>query len=185
MAQDVQPRAVPWQPDGLPTVTAVDDVAGWRYVVLEEIVDAVAVLRRWRWPLADERGHLVWPAETQEDATAVPVELLQAQLYTPNGLQRTPRVGDTFAVVSDTAARWPARTLDLRTVLAGSVVDVSAEARLAARLAYQGSLAAVRPTPGGLAAAVDVQVEQARRLPAPRLTVGPSPERTPARRAAR
>jgi hypothetical protein len=169
---------VPWQPAGLPAAAVPAEVDGWRYVVVEEIVDAVAVLRRWRWPLADERGHLVWPAETQEDATTVPVALLQAQLYTPNGIQRAPRVGDAFAVVAPTAAaRWPARTRDLRTVLAGSVFDVSAEARIAARLAYHGSLAAVRPAPGDLGTARGLAAENRDDLRAPGLTLAAPPRR--------
>lgn len=99
---------VPWQPEGLPAAREVGD---WRYVVVEELIDGLALLRRCSWPFADERGHLVWPDEAA-DATTATVILLQAQLYTPNGLRRDPRIGDTFAVVADRAGSWPDHTED-------------------------------------------------------------------------
>jgi hypothetical protein len=142
-------------------------------VVLEEIIDDVALLRRWGWPLADERGHLVWPHVEQQDCTTAPVSVLREQLYGPSGLRRDPRIGDPFAVIAETAAGpWPARTRNLRPLLKGRVFDVSAEARLAARLAYHGSLAAVLPSP-------QPSTDEGRTTPAPRrfrapeLTVAP------------
>jgi hypothetical protein len=51
--------AVPWAPEDLPI--AADEVGGWSYVVVEEIVDDVAVLRRWSWPVVDPLGRLLWP----------------------------------------------------------------------------------------------------------------------------
>jgi len=139
----------PWHVLGLPPARSAAQVVGWRYVVLEEMIDDVALLRRWRWPVADELGHLFWADVAQQDCTTTPVGVLRDQLYGPSGLRRAPRIGDTFAVIADTAARrWPPSTRNLRPLLSGRVFDVSAEARLAARLAYQGSLAAVLPAPG-------------------------------------
>lgn len=173
MARAPVVRRPPWHVLGLPRARSAAEVAGWRYVVLEEIIDEVALLRRWAWPLADERGHLVWPHADQQDCTTTPVSVLREQLYGPSGLRRDPRIGDTFAVIAETAAGpWPARTRNLRPLLKGRVFDVSAEARLAARLAYHGSLAAVLPSPqpstdeGRTSAAP-------RRFRAPELTVAP------------
>jgi hypothetical protein len=150
-------------------------------VVLEEIVDEVALLRRWRWPLADERGHLIWADQEQLDSAAVPVSALLEQLYKPSKLQRDPRIGDTFAVIADTAARrWPSTTKNLGRLLKGRVFDVSAEARMASRLAYQGSLAAVLPSAPGVAEEGEGRAARPRRLRAPEVTVVPAapPPRT-------
>jgi hypothetical protein len=70
---------------------------------------------------------------------------MRLQLYRPNGLQRRPRPGDTFAVRLTAVAGWgkDAPTEDLTDLLPGAVYDVSADAREAAKLAYQGSSAAV------------------------------------------
>lgn len=175
MIREAEHQGVPWHVDGLPVVTEAADVKGWRYVVVEEIVDAVAVLRRWRWPSADELGHLVWLDDVQEDATTVPVEVLRTQLYTPNALERDPRVGDTFAMVADTApTHWPRRTRNLGRVFSGRVFDVSAEARLAARLAYQGSLAAIAPAEQMTTGTDIVDDGRPRRFAAPELTVAAS-----------
>ena len=179
----------PWQVLGLPRARSAAQVQGWRYVVLEEIVDDVALLRRWSWPLADEHGHLVWPQEHQQDATTITLSLLRNQLYAPNGLQREPRIGDTFAVLpDDTQAtqvgtrRWPVHTRDLARALAGHVFDVSAEARLAARLAYQGSLAAVLPAPlpapSPPAGQSSAPAAPPRRYRAPELRLAPPPGHT-------
>ena len=173
MSHRTDSRWPPWHVAGLPPAETVEDTRGWRYVVVEEIVDHVALLRRWRWPVADPLGHLVWEHEEEQDSTAIPVVRLREQLYTPNGLQREPRVGDTFAVIVDGAVRrWPAQTQTPERVLKGRVFDVSAEARWAARLARQGSVAAVLPPPRtGTDSASPTTT--ARRHAAPELTVTP------------
>jgi hypothetical protein len=139
--------SVPWAPEDLPI--AADDLARWSYVVLEEIVDDIAVLRRWPWPVVDPLGRLLWPdgAEHESNAIAVDVELLTAQLYTPNKIQRQPRCGDTFAVQGDAVHHSHERSPhDLRDVLGShEMYDVSADAREAAKIAYQSSLGAIRP----------------------------------------
>ncbi len=139
--------SVPWAPEDLPIEP--NEFVLWTYVVLEEIVDEVAVLHRWPWPVVDPLGRLQWPggAEHNTDAIAVDVHLLKAQLYTPNGLEREPRCGDTFAVARGAANHSRARRLrDLRDVLGhGTVYDISADAREAARIAYQASVGAIRP----------------------------------------
>ena len=139
--------AVPWAPEDLPI--AADDVGAWGYIVLEEIVDDVALLRRWPWPVVDPLGRLLWPegAEHQSDAAAVDLELLKAQLYSPNRIEREPRCADTFAAPRGANERWRnKRTEDLRDLLGNAdVYDISADAREAAKIAYQSSLGAIRP----------------------------------------
>lgn len=157
---------VPWAPEDLPIKR--NEFALWTYVVLEEIVDGVALLRRWPWPVVDGLGRLVWPdgSEQDTDAIAVNVELLKNQLYTANGLERQPRCGDTFAVARGAAGQSRTRRLrDLRDAFgSGALYDISADAREAAKIAYQASLGAIRPAknpaPGAIRA---VQDELARR----------------------
>jgi hypothetical protein len=173
---------VPWAPEDLPI--RIREFEHWTYVVLEEIVDNVALLRRWPWPVVDGRGRLLWPggAEHDTDAIAVDLQLLEVQLYTPNGIERQPRCGDTFAVPRSTANRWRARRLrDLRDALGhGSVYDISADAREAAKIAYQASLGAIRPAEKPDRASISaVEAELARRkrrrLRPLRLGAPPSP----------
>lgn len=146
--------AVPWAPEVLPVSRS--DLASWHYVVLEEIVDGMALLRRWPWPVVDPLGRLLWPDGTEHDTVeaAVDVRMLKAQLYLPNRIARDPRCGDTFAVPPRVGARWGRRVRDVRLLLGASpVFDVSADAREAAKIAYQSSLGAIQP-----AAAVGARV---------------------------
>lgn len=157
--------AVPWAPEVLPV--SRDDLASWNYVVLEEIVDGMALLRRWSWPVVDPLGRLLWPDGTEHDTAeaAVDVRMLKAQLYLPNGIAREPRCGDTFAVPLRVAARWGRRVRDVRLLFgAAPVFDVSADAREAAKIAYQASLGAIQPaTDAGVKVLKDVhRVMQAR-----------------------
>lgn len=139
--------AVAWAPEDLPI--AADKLGSWSYVVLEEIVDEVGLLRRWPWPVVDPLGRLLWPEEAEHecDEVAVDLDLLTEQLYAPNGLERSPRRGDCFAVPRRVAE--PSRDneiRDLRAVLGhGDVYDISADAREAAKIAYQSSIGAIRP----------------------------------------
>lgn len=137
---------VPWAPEALPINR--HELGQWSYVVLEEIVDEIVVLRRWPWPTVDRLGRLVWTGGTEHDTDSitVDVELLKAQLYTANGLQRQPRCGDTFAVprVAGNRAR-SRRVRDLRDVFGtGRLFDISADAREAAKIAYQSSIGAIQ-----------------------------------------
>jgi hypothetical protein len=115
----------------------------WCYVVLEEIVDRTALLLRWPWPLADGKGRLFWPAADQDRVSqaSIPVSVLERQLY-KRRLRRSPRIGDTFAMRMVEGAAWRegATVDDARDLLPDLVLDVSADAREAAKLAYQGSL---------------------------------------------
>lgn len=121
----------------------------WHYVVVEEVVGATIELMRWPWPLADSRGRLFWPPDAEDHVmtAAVPQRLVRLQLYLPNQLLRRPRAGDTFAarISSSAAPGWveDRPVEDLADIFPGPVYDVSAEAREAAKLAYQGASSAV------------------------------------------
>jgi hypothetical protein len=138
---------IPWRPEDLPL--PAEELAGFNYVVLEEIVGSLAVLRRWPWPGVDQNGRLVWldDGEYDSDAAGVGLERLRAQLYTPNQLKRRPRCGDTFAVQgwADSGRHSERDVDDLRALFTGSVYDISADAREAAKLAYHAGLSAVLP----------------------------------------
>ena len=149
---------VAWAPEDL--ALSADELAGLSYVVVEDMVDQLALLRRWPWPRVDPLGRLIWHdgSEYDSDAAAVEVPLLRAQLYTPNGLRRHPRCGDTFAAAGSVEVRWHTVTevTDLRELFSGALYDISADAREAAKIAYQAGLGAVRPP-----RAVDEQVRVA------------------------
>jgi hypothetical protein len=134
-----------WSPEDLPVPT--EELATFSYVVVEEIVGRLVLLRQWAWPAVDQLGRLVWLADSESDscAAAITIDLLRAQLYTPNKLRRRPRCGDTFAVRSLIRAAWEAadEVSDLRNLFTGSVYDVTADAREAADLAYHAALGAV------------------------------------------
>lgn len=139
---------VPWLPESLREwVGEASELRGrWRYVVLEELVGATGLLLRWPWPLVDEKGRLFWPLKEQEQVAdaGVPLSLLEQQLYEPSGLRRRPRIGDTFAVRQSGRGGWGRRGIvrDIRKLFPDLVLDVSADAREAANLAYYGALGA-------------------------------------------
>jgi hypothetical protein len=129
---------------------AAADLGSWSYVVLEEIVDGLALLHRWPWPVVDPLGRLLWPEspEHEGDDGEVDLDLLRVQLYAPNGIVRKPRCGDTFAALlpGDDLSWGGEPVADLRQLLGnGDVYDISADAREAAKIAYQSSLAAIQP----------------------------------------
>ncbi len=141
----------PWRPERLTAVLGEGRVQELRYVVLEELVDHIAVLQAWPWPVVDDEGRLTWPLE---QLTAGPLEIatdvlrLRQQCYRAS-VQRVPRSGDTFAGrVADRAVPREGLVEDLRDVFPDGLYDLSAEAHQAAKLAYQGALAAIGPPQG-------------------------------------
>lgn len=140
---------VPWFPQSLRghAGSAADLRDRWCYVVVEEVLDRTALLQQWPWPLADEQGRLFWPPQDHEAMREATVALstLERRLYRPHRIRRHPRVGVTFAVLGAEGPGWESEALveEVRDLFPGPVLDVSAEARAAARLAYEGSL--VRP----------------------------------------
>ena len=154
---------VPWHPEGLPV--PAEQLAALSYVVLEEVVGSLALLRRWPWPDVDQLGRLIWldDGEYGSGAAAVTIELLRAQLYAPSKIRRRPRCGDTFAGHGAASSVWQAeeQVSDLRDLFTGSWYDISADAREAAKLAYHAGLGAV---PAVEKVDEQVQADQARTL---------------------
>jgi hypothetical protein len=183
MAGRREPVTVPWAPEDLPVASA--RLRAWSYVVLEENVDDVCLLRRWGWPVVDQLGRLTWADDDDERTGSLTIDLLvlRAQLYTPNGIERRPRIGDVFGVERSAGAWTGEHVRDLRRVVGGRVFDVSADARLAAKIAYQAGLSTVRP-PGRedepLMGAVraDLQVRAVSELPRLRVIAPPAGRRT-------
>src|SRR5205085_4074979 len=102
----------------------------------------------------------------------------RAQLYEPNGLQRHPRCGDTFAVPTD-EQQWRARpSRDLREAFGTAVYDISADAREAVKIAYLASLGAVQrvgTADPAARAAVAIMLEQRAPHELPPLRIPPPP----------
>jgi hypothetical protein len=153
----------PWRPDML----AGASTRGLRYVVVDEIFTTLAELSMSPWPVVDARGRLRFPeGETihlEADAERMR-RFLRRHRQPRMGAGRDLRTGDTYGVrvetrplvafleLRDTAPLSPAgrkQTLDPATWdwLRPPVYDVSAEARVAAKLAYYGAL--TEPLPEG------------------------------------
>lgn len=167
----------PWWPTGLQQAVRNPAKLGeqWQYVLVEEVVGAVAELMCWPWPCADQYGRLVWDddAEDRVSVAVVPQRLLSLQLYKSNNLRRRPRPGDTFAARITTVQGWgqDAPVADLATIFPGAVYDVSADAREAAKLAYHGSSAAVFHESQAEGLLLDARAQRERRPRAKRLKV--------------
>ena len=142
-----RPVGLPWAPEDLPVPGEVL-LERWSYIVLEEQVDELVLLRRWPWPVVDQLGRLAWPGAAEHDtgAATIDIDVLRSQLYVPNELWRRPRVGDVFAAehADNGAGRWRNRHVaDLRTLIDGPIYDISADAREAAKIAFQAGLAPI------------------------------------------
>lgn len=153
----------------------------WHYVVVEEVVGATVELMSWPWPLADSRGRLFWAPDAEEHVmtAAVPQRLVRLQLYRPNQLLRRPRAGDTFAArISSSAPGWAEDrpVEDLADIFPGPLYDVSAEAREAAKLAYQGASSAVFDGSQHQDLLAEAQEQREQRPKAKRLKVTPLDE---------
>lgn len=150
----------------------------WHYVLLEEVAGATVELMRWPWPRADGRGRLFWTADAEQQVmtAAVPQRLVRLQLYRPNQLLRRPRAGDTFAArISGPAPGWASdrQVEDLADLFPGPVYDVSADAREAAKLAYQGASSAVFDGSRNESLLAEAQEQRQQRPRARRLQVTP------------
>jgi hypothetical protein len=140
-----------WRPETLVAATqAGEELGDFAYVVVEESVDRLIELLAWPWPEADDRGRLFWPAEKESDykSAVTTRDLLRYQLYRPSRLQRLPRLGDVYAA-SHLGPGWATANLvtDVRQLFDGELYDISADAREAAKLAYQGASAPALTTP--------------------------------------
>jgi hypothetical protein len=152
MRPPAEAEGVPWFPGCVEPFAGTAEAAraGWAYVLVEEVAGSVAELVRWPWPLADQLGHLFWPQDDPDRVVyaSVPVPVLRRCLYEPSDLERIPRAGDTFAAEAG-GSGWAADPEeagvvdDLTLLFPGTVLDISPDAREAAKLAYQGANAAV------------------------------------------
>ena len=182
---------VPWAPESL-TNLGLDGrtlATNWRYVLVEELVGPIALLARWRWPLADGFGSVFWSADTEEpELTAtIPRGLLATQLYEPNQMRRDPRAGDTFAVEGAQRTGWGGRrpVADLRRLMPMRILDISADTHELARLAYLSAAGAVQPSTLAeedeqIRAALSEAAEQRAQHRAPQLEVAAPPAPQPA-----
>jgi hypothetical protein len=140
----------PWTPPGVS-----DDMAkeqGLRYVLVDEIVGDVVTLAVASWPGSDDLGRVRFPDGPACGHLVVHRRELRERLY-EGWLRRDPRVGDAFATVPagavlDELASSGQVLLDehlrLADALPGPVVDLSAEARTVAKLAFYAAVAGVQ-----------------------------------------
>jgi hypothetical protein len=119
------------------------------YIVVDEIVDDVVTLAVHAWPVADAAGRVRFPDLAACRHVAVSLHVLQTQLYR-GWLTRAPRLGDVFgAVLTEGARRRLAVDDDVRwrrglhALLETPVYDLSADARVVAKLAYYAAMAPV------------------------------------------
>jgi hypothetical protein len=132
----------PWVPACLAKEFTADDVGGLVYVVVDEMVGDHVGLTINPWPYADADGRLRFPDRDQAFELALSKEDLAEQLYQPLGLERSPRVGDVFALrLSERGRDLLARGEDVhwrdpvRELMVGRIYDISHEARKVAKLA--------------------------------------------------
>ena len=177
-------NGVVWFPESLREAVHGDDneLSSWSYIIVEELVDAMIVLHRWPWPLADQRGGLFWVEDDgfEHDEAVVALAALVQQLYRPaEQLTRRPRPGDAFAT-RRVGEGWGGESMvsDLRSLLPEAVYDISAEAYEAARLAYQTAVSTVLPSEHDEAVAhiLSDQAAERRSRRAPPLRVAARPQ---------
>jgi hypothetical protein len=144
----------PWAPPCVPP-ELVEQHARLSYVVVDEIVGHTVTLALAPWPGSDERGRVRFPADGSGAPSGHVVlhgRELHERLY-EGWMRRPPRVGDTFAaVLGDVAAARLAESgevvlspeLQLADAFPGDVVDLTAEARNVAKLAFYAAVAGVQ-----------------------------------------
>jgi len=155
MRLDEDPLAVAWFPESMrghvvqrvaegDTAAALAELRdNWRYVLVEEVAGGVAELHSWPWPLVDQTGRLIWPDSGADVETeAVPSDELQQRVYAPD-LMRQPRAGDTFAVRQPARAAHQSGDDPVQALLGGQILDISPDARHAAKVSYYSSSSAI------------------------------------------
>ncbi len=148
-----QPATRAWEPEDAPVpLTALVEMA---YIVVEELLEETVSLTVSQWPGVDERGRLVFAGRT--DAVFVNRNAFQQMLRSQRQVgqqieitsdrarairERPVEVGDVFAARLAPRRRGR-RPADPAQLFDGSVIDISAQAREAAKTSF---LAAVTPT---------------------------------------
>jgi hypothetical protein len=127
----------------------VESVGRLSYIVVDEIVDDVVTLALHAWPVADAAGRVRFPDLAACRHVAVSLHVLQTQLYR-GWLTRAPRLGDVFGAVLTEGARRRLAVRDdvrwrrgLHSLLETPIYDLSADARVVAKLAYYAAMAPV------------------------------------------
>lgn len=137
----------PWLPPSLVRHHFTpDSVVELSYLFIDEIVDSTVTFLAHRWPFADRLGRVNFGARDEQIEFSISLTAAQRLLYR-SFRRRQPRPGDAFAarVRPDAVQRLQDEggLVDLSEVVDGMVFNLSAEARLVAKLAYHGSLTAV------------------------------------------
>jgi hypothetical protein len=139
----------PWLPASLARHDFTQDTVGeLSYVFLDEIVDRTVTFLIHPWPVADQLGRVRFSGREQQVELPARLPEVQRLLYR-RFRRRDPRPGDAFAARIRPDALQTLRAgdepPDLTATVDGLVYDLSVEARLVAKLAYYGSLAAILP----------------------------------------
>ncbi|MET0764921.1 MAG: hypothetical protein ABWY29_08645 [Blastococcus sp.] len=143
----------PWAPPAVPSEMLTPQLS---YIVVDEIVGNTVTLTVSVWPGSDDRGRVRFPQGAEGSPRGhllVHLKELRERLY-EGWLRRAPRVGDAFAAVLGDGVATRLResgevVLDRGTrlldALPGPVADLSAEARVVAKLAFFAAVAGVQP----------------------------------------
>ncbi|HWB70986.1 MAG TPA: hypothetical protein VG452_02120 [Egibacteraceae bacterium] len=149
-ATDAREVRRPWLPAPLAAHGFdADSVQALSYVLVDEQVDDAVTVTVLPWPAADGSGRLRFDDLASAREIGLSLKALRAELY-KGWLGRRPRVGDVFAATLSPEARAALETQrelawerPLAELVDGPVYDLSAEARMAAKLAFYAGVAAV------------------------------------------
>ncbi len=136
-----------WKPEDLPAGIEVQPSDA--YVVVDELIDDVLVLASSPWPVLDQVGRLAPPSQgaTATSTSAYPVAVLQNTINEHRRRLSDPADPD-ISEVSDRPLRI-GDVFSIRGFAAGDptawevVVDVTAQARTAAKIALYGAVAPI------------------------------------------
>jgi hypothetical protein len=138
----------PWLPPSLYRLGFTQQTVGaLTYLFLDEILIEIVTVLLHPWPNADRHGRVRFDARDRQVELSAPQREVQRLLY--KRLRRRPRTGDAFAarIRSDSlrALTDGAEPPSLADLLDGPVYDLSADAKVVAKLAYYGSVTSVIP----------------------------------------
>lgn len=132
---DVERTGEPWRPPVLRDVPArvLDALT---YVVLDDLdaEDGAVVVDLSAWPQLDQLGRVRHDLDTTAEVDLPVKDLVRLTAKAKGRAKRPPRIGDTFAML------LRERTLTGLTSPVGPAVDVTVDAREAARAAFYGAV---------------------------------------------
>lgn len=152
-ATDAREVRRPWLPAPLAAHGFdADSVQALSYVLVDEQVDDAVTVTVLPWPVADGAGRLRFDDLASAREIGLSLSALRDELY-EGWLSRRPRVGDVFAAALSAQARAALESQQelawerpLAEFVDGPVYDLSAEARMAAKLAFYAGVAAIHDT---------------------------------------